>query len=76
MSYPMCIGGARAGPPEDSGGPGGYHALLDRLPVGEDDEDCEFEDDDPIAEFKPERFSRREVNAELRREFAAAPEGP
>ena len=56
MSYPMCIGGARAGPPEDSGGPGGYHALLDRLPVGEDDEDFEFEDDDPIAEFKPERF--------------------
>lgn len=70
--YPVCLGGARAGPPEDSGGPGGYHALLDRLPVGEDDDDCEFEDDDPLAAFNSERFNRCEVNAELRREFATA----
>jgi hypothetical protein len=30
-SYPVCIGGARAGPPEDIGGPDGYDRLLRRL---------------------------------------------
>ena len=71
--YPSCIAGAQAGSPEDVGGPSGYHALLDRrrgaelnwLLRGDD-----AEDDDPLAGFEPERFSRREVNAELRREFA------
>lgn len=30
-SCPVCIGGARAGPPEDIGGPDGYDRLLRRL---------------------------------------------
>jgi hypothetical protein len=30
-SYPACIDGARAGPPEDIGGPDGYDRLLWRL---------------------------------------------
>lgn len=29
--YPVCIDGARAGPPEDIGGPDGYERLLERL---------------------------------------------
>lgn len=78
--YPTCIAGARAGPPEDIGGPGGYHALLDRIRFGnidrllsgniDEDDDDGFEDDDPLDAFDPERFSWREANAELKREWA------
>ena len=81
--YPRCIAGARAGPPEDIGGPVGYHALLDRLRFddidrlfggGADDadDDHDIEDDDPLSAFDPERFSRRAVNSELKREWADA----
>lgn len=79
--YPSCIAGSRAGPPEDVGGPVGYYALLERLRFGDIDrllsltgedenEDDGFDDDDPLGVFDPERFSRREVNAELKREWA------
>ena len=80
--YPVCTDGARAGPPEDIGGPDGYAALVDRLRFGdverllfgEDDgdseDDFEDDDDDPLSAFEPNRFSRREVNAELKREWA------
>lgn len=78
--YPICTAGARAGPPEDIGGPPGYHALLDRLRFGDldrllsgaDEED--LEDDDPLCAFEPERFIRREVNAELKRELTSLDE--
>lgn len=75
--YPICIAGARAGPPEDVGGPGGYYALLDRLRFGDIDRllsggEEEFEGDDPLCAFEPERFSRREVNAEMKRELAGS----
>lgn len=80
--YPTCIAGARAGPPEDIGGPAGYYALLDRLRFGDidrlfgggadDDDDDHGVDDDPVSAFDPERFSRRAVNAELKREWADA----
>lgn len=58
--YPVCVGGGRAGPPEDVGGPDGYARLLERLddlclrllfdalaPAGEDGggEGDPFEDD-------------------------------
>ncbi|RVD70379.1 plasmid pRiA4b ORF-3 family protein [Mesorhizobium sp. M4A.F.Ca.ET.029.04.2.1] len=33
--YPICIAGARAGPPQDIGGPPGYAALLDRFRFGD-----------------------------------------
>ncbi len=82
--YPVCIAGARAGPPEDIGGPRGYAALLDRFRLGdidrllrgdEEDIDGEFEDDDPLHTFEPERFSRREVNAALKRELSELARG-
>jgi hypothetical protein len=62
--FPVCVGGARAGPPEDVGGPDGYDRLLERLhdlrlrllfdalaPAGEDDggKEDEFEDDEEDA---------------------------
>ncbi|TYR36416.1 plasmid pRiA4b ORF-3 family protein [Mesorhizobium microcysteis] len=75
--YPICIAGARAGPPEDIGGPRGYEVLIHRLRFGDverlfgdDEEDIGEDDDDPLRVFEPERFSRREVNAALRREFS------
>ncbi|KUM27836.1 hypothetical protein AU467_35275 [Mesorhizobium loti] len=64
-TYPTCIGGARAGPPEDVGGPFGYYALLVRLP--EDDYE-----DDGLSTYDAERFSRRKVNAALKGELAMA----
>ena len=36
--YPMCIGGARACPPEDCGGPLGYERLLEALLNDDEDE--------------------------------------
>ena len=75
-AYPSCIAGAWAGPPKDIGGSGDYHAVLDRRRsanlyrvFGGDEEDV-ADDDDLLAGFEPDRFSRREVNAGLRHEFA------
>ncbi|MDX1691908.1 MAG: plasmid pRiA4b ORF-3 family protein [Acidimicrobiia bacterium] len=54
-SYPRCIDGARACPPEDAGGPHGYETLLEAI---EDPDDPEAEElrewlgDD----FDPEHF--------------------
>lgn len=104
--YPVCVGGARAGPPEDVGGPGGYERLLQRqsdwrydIGMGPDrlyedgiPDDLEEEwtederwmvasrngfdgDEDPLLRYDPEPFDRRAVNAELKREFAANPNG-
>lgn len=38
FTYPVCIGGARACPPEDCGGPPGYAHLLEVLLNDDDDE--------------------------------------
>ena len=72
--YPVCIAGARAGPPEDIGGPPGYMALVDRIRFCDIDrlvhgDEGDTDDDDPLRTFEPERFSRREVNAALKIEF-------
>lgn len=82
--YPICIAGARACPPEDIGGPRGYDVLIHRLRFGDidrlfrdDEEDIgeESDDDDPLRVFEPEQFSRREVNAALKRELSGISRG-
>ncbi|MHC5537135.1 plasmid pRiA4b ORF-3 family protein [Singulisphaera rosea] len=65
MTYPVCIGGKRACPPEDVGGPWGYMEFAEAIrdPEHERHEEyLEWED-----EFDPEAFSIEEVNVELRR---------
>jgi hypothetical protein len=65
LAYPLCVGGARACPPEDCGGPGGYEHLLEVL---QDEEDEEH--DDLVAwvggHFDPEGFDVNRTNAGLR----------
>ncbi len=58
--YPRCLDGARACPPEDCGGPGGYERLLKIL---DDPEDPEHESMKTWVGpyFHPEAFSPEEV---------------
>jgi hypothetical protein len=61
--YLRCIGGARSGPPEDSGGPRRYALYLDALADPEHEEH-----EDMLARrgpFDPEAFSLLKVNALL-----------
>lgn len=41
VTYPLCVGGENACPPEDCGGPGGYEELLEKI---QDPKHEEFED--------------------------------
>lgn len=62
--YPRCLDGARACPPEDSGGMSGYERMIDILADPEDeehDEILEWLGDD----FDPERFAMERANNEL-----------
>ena len=66
VRYPRCLDGARACPPEDSGGPPGYENLLEILqdPGHEEfEETCEWAGDD----FDPEAFDVDSVNRTLKR---------
>jgi hypothetical protein len=68
-SGPVCLGGARSGPPEDSGGPCGYEVKLEAL---KDPSHPEYE---ALRmwfppNFDPEAFSIEAVNRRLRSEFA------
>lgn len=58
------LDGARAAPPEDSGGPAGYEHLLDALSDPDDEEH-----DDLVAwvgdRFDPEEFDRAHINRRL-----------
>ncbi len=67
-SYPACVAGKRACPPEDCGGPWGYLEMLDILADPDHPERAErleWLDE----EFDPEEFSVEEVNARLARRF-------
>ena len=65
--YPRCIAGARNGPPEDAGGPGGYADYLEALA------DPEHEEHENMlawrGPFDPEAFSLNRINASLKRTF-------
>lgn len=69
--YPLCIAGARNGPPEDAGGPGGYADYLEALsdPGHEEHENM-------LAwrgPFDPEEFPLDRINASLKRTFYRRP---
>ncbi len=69
--YPRCIAGARNGPPEDAGGPGGYADYLDAL-----SDPNHGEHENMLAwrgPFDPEEFSLDRVNASLKRTFYRRP---
>jgi len=62
--YPRLVDGARAGAPEDSGGPWGYAEVLEAIA------DPDHERHEEITEwigdaFDPERFDKAEINAAL-----------
>jgi tetratricopeptide (TPR) repeat protein len=72
LKHPVCTGGKRAAPPEDSGGIGGYADYLEILrtppPANPDDEDEEIKSRREWigADFDPEFFDIEAVNDELR----------
>jgi hypothetical protein len=64
VKYPRCVGGKRACPPEDCGGPYGYPDFLDRIqdPKHEEHEEAlDWVGD----EFDPERFDLNRTNEDL-----------
>ena len=78
LTYPVCIDGKHAAPPEDFGGAQAYMQMRQELKYrsvfGDNGIDDDFDDEnDPEYErseedqlFDPDVFSRREVNARLR----------
>jgi len=78
LTYPVCIDGKHAAPPEDFGGAQAYMQMRQELKYrsvfGDNGIDKDFDDEnDPDYErseedqpFDPDVFSRREVNARLR----------
>jgi hypothetical protein len=85
-TYPRCIGGARAGPPEDCGGPWAYLALrqhyspfriAERLVDLLDDRDRDDGEEELVTLrywLKCDRFDRRAVNRRLQL-YAAGDDG-
>ncbi len=67
-AYPACVGGKRACPPEDSGGPWGFAEMLEALADPGDERHAEFRD--WIGEFDPEAFSVAAAEVRLRAWFA------
>lgn len=72
QTYPICIDGARAVPPEDCGGPFGYDELQNTL---SDSSNSEYDEMKTWAEsllghpFDPEYFELNRINQNLRKRF-------
>ena len=64
---PMCVDGARACPPEDSGGPWGYIEKLEAL-SNPSDSDTEYLRE-WMGDFDPEKFDLDLINKDLGRLF-------
>lgn len=69
---PICIDGARAGPPEDAGGAWGYELKLQALRNPDDEDSVELREWIG-ADFDPERFDLELVNRELQELFRPPP---
>ena len=77
-TYPVCIDGKHAAPPEDFGGAQAYMQMRQELKYRsvfgdngidddfDDENDPEYERSEEDQPFDPDVFSRREVNARLR----------
>lgn len=68
VTYPRCVTGRRACPPEDCGGIWGYASLLDTLADPDHDEHLDMLDWlglESADEFDPAEFSQHTVNASL-----------
>jgi hypothetical protein len=64
--YPICIGGERACPPEDSGGAWGYLEKLEALKNRKDPDHEEIKE--WMGDFDPDYFDPNEVNENLQEE--------
>ncbi len=64
-TYPVCIDGKRACPPEDVGGPWGYMEFAEAIRDPEHEQHEEFRE--WRGEFNPEAFDLDEVNKRLKR---------
>lgn len=64
-AYPLCLGGARAFPPEDSGGVYGYTLLLEALADPQHPQHTERRNW-AGEDYDPERFDLEETNERLR----------
>jgi hypothetical protein len=68
MTYPRCLTGRRAGPPEDSGGVWGYEYLLEILadPAHEEHQErLEWLGLDSADQFNPGSFDANKINEAL-----------
>ncbi len=65
QTYPVCVAGKRACPPEDCGGPWGYAEFLEALAIPEHEQNKELSEWIGGA-FDPEAFDIAAVNARLR----------
>lgn len=60
VDYPTCVGGERACPPEDSGGPMGYELFLEAL--ADPDHEAHQQYEEWIGgEFDPEQFDPKKI---------------
>lgn len=75
LTIPKCLDGARACPPEDSGGVGGYEAKLAAL-AGSDEEEREWASEALGEDFDPEDFDLAAVNRELDVMYSEEPAPP